>query len=149
MPPEIAQATAESWTLDYLILVGISSIGLYQIASVFAGLKGIGFLHNHWSQVLLGAALIAGAFVWFFLSEPNRNHLQHSVEGTQQLGLFLFGIVTAYIVTGILASLIQFGATRLARRPDNTPQWDLGMETLKHTTLIGGILGSIRPRLRR
>ena len=143
MPVDVPVAPS-SWLLHYYLLVFIASIGVYQAASTIAGLSGIGFLPYRRLRLLLGVMIIAGAFLWFFLSEPNRNHLQHYVEGAQQLGFFLLGIVTAYIANCVLASLIQIGATLAARRPSGPRQWDQGMETLKHSTLIGGIIGSIR-----
>ena len=80
--------------------------------------------------------------MWFFASE-NRN-FQHTVEGTQQLGLFLAAIVAAYVVSAILSSIIQLGTSLRRDNAIRGKQHDQGMETLKTTTLFGGIAASIR-----
>ena len=84
-------------TIDYFLFVFIAAIGVYQIAALTAGLRGLCFYRNSKIQAAFGVLAISGAVGWFFTAE-NRN-VQHNVEGTQQLGLFLMAIVSAYIVT--------------------------------------------------
>ncbi|UCC59422.1 MAG: hypothetical protein JSW38_05055 [Dehalococcoidia bacterium] len=130
--------------LDYFILVFVSSIGVYQIVSIPVGLKGLWFFTNRNVQYFIGFMAIAGVFSWFYTSE-HRN-IQHTVEGSQQLMLFLAAVISAYITTAIMASIIQAligskdGVTIAGK------QQDLGMEKLKSTTLLGGILSSLRQR---
>lgn len=127
---------------DYFILVCIASIGVYQIASIHAGLKGLWFFPWPKVQYVFGFLLIAGAFIWFFLSK-NRNY-QHSTEGSQQLFLFLCGIFAAYIFTAVISSFIQ--AKVKAQNASNVrgKQYEIGVETLKETTILGGIISSIK-----
>jgi hypothetical protein len=127
---------------DYFVLVLVASMGVYQIAAWHAGLKGLCFFGRPFLQYVLGLIAVGGAFGWFYGTE-NRNW-QHTVEGTQQLGLFLLAIVAAYLVTAIVASVIQARSMGRQSQPVRGRQHDQGFETLKHTTLVGGILSSLK-----
>jgi len=128
--------------LDYFLLVFMASFGVYQIASIPAKLEGLWLFRFSKVQYIFGVLAIVGAFGWFFTDEER--NVQHTVEGTEQLGLFLAAIVSAYVVTAILSSIIQarFGF------PKDTPikgkQHEQGVETLKSTTVFGGIVSSLR-----
>jgi len=131
-------------SLDYFILVFFSSVGVYQVVSIPVGLKGLWFFTCRKLQYAFGLLAMSGAFGWFYTSE-HRN-VQHTVEGSQQLVLFLAAIIIAYFITAVIASIIQ----ALAGSKDSViiegKQQDLGMEKLKSTTLLGGILSSLRKR---
>lgn len=129
-------------TLDYFMLVFISAVGVIQIAAVHAKLPGLWFFKHPGAQYVFGVLAIIGAFGWFFTTEER--NVRPVVEGTQQLGLFLAGILAAYLVTAILASFIQARVTTRPEHPVEGKQRDIGMETLKTTTLLGGILSSLR-----
>ena len=130
--------------LDYFLLVFISSFGVYQIASIPAKLEGLWLFRFSKVQYTFGALTIVGAFGWFFADEER--NVQHTVEGSEQLGLFLAAIVSSYVVTAILSSIVQ---ARLGS-PKDTPikgkQHEQGVETLKTTTLFGGIVSSLRKK---
>ena len=128
--------------LDYFLLVFTSSIGVYQIASIPAKLKGLWFFGHPVLQGFFGFAVIISSIGWFF-SDENRN-FQHTVEGAQQLGLFLFAIIAAYICTAIIASIIQSKVRARPEEPIMGKQHEEGIETLKSTTVLGGILSSLR-----
>jgi len=128
--------------LDYFLLVFIASFGVYQIASSHAKLKGLWFFRHPKVQYIFGVLVILGAFAWFYTDE-NRNW-QHTVEGAQQLLLFLAAILLAYVITAILASIIQARAIFRRENPTMGKQYEKGMETLKTTTVFGGILSSLR-----
>lgn len=130
--------------LDYFILVFVSSVGIYQIVSIPVGLKGLGFFAFKKLQYVFGFLVLAGAFSWFYTSE-HRNY-QHTVEGSQQLMLFLAAIITAYITTAVIASIIQALVGSKEREIIEGKQQDLGVEKLKSTTLLGGILHSLRKK---
>jgi len=127
---------------DYFLLVFLSAVGVIQIAAVHARLEGLWFFRHAKVQYAFGILAILGAFGWFFTGS-NRN-LQPNVEGAQQLGLFLAAIVTAYVATAILSSIIQARVGTKPEHPAEGKQEDLGMETLKTTTVLGGILSSLR-----
>lgn len=127
---------------DYFVLVFVGAVGVYQIAAVYAGLRGLCFFRHPVAQYLFGLLAIGGAFGWFYGTE-NRNW-QHTVEGAQQLGLFLLAIVMAYFATAIAASLIHARMTWSGSRVIEGRQHERGFETLKTTTFLGGILSSLR-----
>ena len=128
--------------LDYFLLVFTASIGLYQIVSIHAGLKGLWFFRHPKIQYIFGTLAVLGAYGWFFTT-GNRN-VQTLIEGTEQLGLFLGGIVAAYVVTAIMSSIIQAKVSSRGNNPRQEKQYELGVETLKTTTVLGGIRSSLR-----
>ena len=128
--------------LDYFLLVFIAAVGVYQIASIPGGLKGLWFFRQPCIQYFFGILAIIGSFGWFYTS-AERN-VQHTVEGSQQLMLFLGAIISSYFITAILASVIQAAVSTQGDNPVKGKQYDQGMYTLKTTTLLGGILSSLR-----
>lgn len=131
--------------LDYFLLVFISSFGVYQIASIPAKLEGLWlFRFSTKGQYIFGVLAIVGAFGWFFAAEER--NVQHTLEGSEQLGLFLAAIVSSYVVTAILASIIQAGLGIPKDTPIKGKQHEQGVETLKTTTVFGGIVSSLRKK---
>ena len=128
--------------LDYFVLVFLASIGVYQIVAVPAKLEGLWFFRNPKMQYFFGVLAIIGAFGWFY-TDQERN-IQHTVEGSQQLYLFLGAILAAYFITAILASIMQSKVSSQGSESVKKKQKDMGFETLKFTTLFGGILGSLK-----
>ena len=128
--------------LDYFILVFLSSLGVYQIAAIHAKLDGLCFFRQPVVQYIFGILAIIGAFGWFFTSKERNIHT--TIEGSQQLGLFLGSIVASWVFTNILASIMQAKVSSKGGNPREGKQYDMGMGTLKKTTLIGGIMSSLR-----
>jgi hypothetical protein len=128
--------------LDYFILVFISSLGVYQIVAINAKLDGLCFFRQPVIQYIFGILAIIGAFGWFFTSEERSIHT--TVEGAQQLGLFLGSIVASWVFTNILASIMQAKVNSQRGTPREGKQYDMGTETLKKTTLFGGISSSLK-----
>ncbi len=129
-------------TLDYFILVFISSLGVYQIAAIPAKLDGLCFFRQPVIQYIFGILAIIGVFGWFFTSTDRNIHT--AVEGSQQLGLFLGSIVASWVFTAILASIMQTKVSSQGSTPREDKQYNMGIETLKKTTLFGGIMSSLR-----
>jgi len=128
--------------LDYFILVFISSLGVYQIAAIPARLDGLCFFRTPVIQYIFGILAIIGAFGWFFTSKDRNVHTV--VEGSQQLGLFLASIVASYLFTAIMASIMQSRVNSKGGIPREDKQYNMGIETLKKTTLFGGIMSSLK-----
>jgi len=128
--------------LDYFILVFISSLGVYQIAAIHAKLDGLCFFRHPVIQYIFGILAIIGAFVWFFTSQDRNIHTK--VEGSQQLGLFLASIIASYAFTVILASIMQAKVNSGSAITREGKQYDMGVETLKKTTVFGAIMSSLR-----
>jgi hypothetical protein len=128
--------------LDYFILVFIASLGVYQIVSIYAKLDGVCLFKQRWLQYIFGLLAIAGAFGWFFTSKER--NVQHTVEGAQQLGLFLGAIVASWVVTNILASIIQAKVDTKIDAPGEEKQYKLGIENLKTRTFLGSIISNLK-----
>ena len=128
--------------LDYFLLVFIGSFGVYQIVANYAKLNGLCFFKQPIIQYIFGLLAIFGAFGWFFTSKER--NFQHTVEGAQQLGLFLGAILASYMVTAILAFIIQARVNTKNEDPSKQKQYEMGMETLKTKTLFGGIASSLK-----
>ena len=95
-----------SFILDYYLLVLLSASGLFQIAAAYAGLRGLLIFHGRWQAWLLGAALMAGAFVWFFLSQSrNVPDTALGMNGNEQFAYFFAGSGTALALNLVLSSL--------------------------------------------
>jgi len=132
---------------DYFLLVFIAAMGVYQIAAVHAGLRGLCFFKQPIVQSFFGAAAIVAAFAWFYTKE-DRN-VQHNVEGAQQLIFFLAAAILAYLVTVGLASIINARASSV---PGDNPRQhpaDLGIEALKAATLFQAVIARCRNSGRR
>lgn len=129
--------------LDYFILVLIASIGLYQIVAITAKLDGLCFFKRPLPQIVFGVLSIAVAYIWFFTSDER--NIQHQVEGSQQLGLFLSAIITGYVITGIISSAIQAKVKTRINNPEKEKAHEIGIESLKTNTF----LGSIRSRMKK
>jgi len=128
--------------LDYFVLVFVASMGVYQIVAIYAKLDGMCLFKQRPLQYFFGVLAIVGAFGWFFTTEER--NIQHTVEGSQQLGLFLGAIVASWVVTGILASIIQAKVDSTANAPTEGKQYKLGIENLKTRTLLGAIFSSLQ-----
>jgi hypothetical protein len=128
--------------LDYFILVFISSLGVYQIVAINAKLDGLCFFRQPVVQYIFGILAVIGAFGWFFTSKERNVHT--TIEGSQQLGLFLGSIIASYVFTNILASIMQAKVSSQGSTPREDKQYDMGTETLKKTTLFGGISSSLK-----
>ena len=129
-------------SLDYFIMAFIACCGVYQIASIPARLEGLWFFGSPRVQYFFGIMAIIGAIGWFFTNEER--NIQHTVEGSEQLALFLAAILSSYIVTVVLASIIQAkeDSSEYKDAADNDRS-EKGLEEMKNTT----ILNSIRKRL--
>jgi hypothetical protein len=128
--------------LDYFVLVFVASLGVYQIVSIYAKLDGICLFKQQWLQYIFGILALVGAFGWFFTSKER--NIQHTVEGAQQLGLFLGAIVASWVVTNILASIIQAKVDSAANAPSEGKHYILGIEDLKTRTLLGAIISRLK-----
>ena len=111
-----------SFILDYCVLVFWASCGVYQMAAAYGSLHGILLFKRRPVSFLLGLALVAGAFTWFFLSQSrNVPDSAHGMNGNEQFAYFFVGSGTGLAFTLILASVRN---------------WSLGVE---RTTLPPGL----------
>ena len=123
--------------LDYFLLVTLGCLGTIQIAAASAGIKGLSFFKKPLVGYIFGALVAMAAFGWFF-TIGNRN-TPSPIEGPQQVGMFLAGATSAYIITVAVSSLIKYRLSLQATASRCSEQTNSGIEILKETTLLGAI----------
>ena len=95
---------------DYLLLVFLGALGAVQISAARSHLLGLLFLRA-WPRAseVLGAALVIGAFAWFFSSGRGRNiaDTQGGLDGTDQAAFFSMAAATAVAFTLLMSSVVN------------------------------------------
>ena len=130
-----------SFILDYYLLVAVASCGLFQIVGALHGFQGMTFFNNRSASFLLGLAALAGAFTWFFLSEPrNVPDSALGLNGNEQFAYFFAGSGTGLAITLILASLRQL---RFGEEHGDLPG---GLDVLRESTYFRAIYRLLRRR---
>ena len=132
-----------SFVLDYFLLVIFASCGLYQMAAAYNDLRGLLFCRSRRWAFLLGLALWAGAFTWFFLSEPrNQPDTGLGLTGNEQFGFFFAGSGTGLTATLLLSSLRNWSLGRGASSPA------AGLDVLRESNYLRALYRTLRPWLR-
>ncbi len=136
-----------SFILDYFILVFLASTGVFQMATSSGGFCGLLFLKHRSQSLCLGLVLLAGAFAWFFLSEPrNVPDSALGMNGNEQFGYFFAGSGAGLTFTLIVSSLRNWSLG--AGKPASPP----GLDALRESSYLRALYRSItcyRPRIRR
>ena len=118
------------FVLDYCLLVFLSALGVVQIAAAANGLVGLLFIRHRTASLLLGAVLVVGAFLWFFLSEPrNIPDTADGLDGNQTAGLFAVAAGAAVMLTLLASSLRNRRLSRQGPLP-------AGLDALRETTYL-------------
>jgi len=127
-----------SFILDYYLLVFIASSGVFQVIGGLHGFQGMTFSNNRPVSILIGLAALAGAFTWFFLSQPrNVPDSALGLNGNEQFAYFFAGSGTALAFTLILSSLRQ-----LTIGPEQRELPD-GLDALRESTYFQAIYRGI------
>lgn len=79
-------------TLQYLLYVGLASLGVLQLAAARAGRSGLLLLPARSASALLGAGLLATGYASFFASA---RFGERGLEGAQLSGYFGIGALAA------------------------------------------------------
>ena len=140
----IATAVFDSFIFDYIALVFIASCGVFQIAAARNGLRGLMVIQRRRWCLLLGIALLAGAFSWFFLSEPrNVPDTSQGLTGNEQFGYFFAASGAGLVFTLLVSSLVNRGLGR--------DDWDLpaGIDALGRSNYFRPLYRTTRPLLLR
>jgi len=128
--------------LQYSLFVFLAAIGTIQLATAYAGLKGLQLVGSRRWAILMGVATLIGAFAWFF-GLVDRN--VRGLEGAEQTLLFVPAAVVAVAITGIAASLVH----RIGDSEEPTsgsmsrefgPNVTRGLEALRSRTYLDALL---------
>ena len=121
----------QSFILDYLILVFFGSRGVFQAAAAFNGLRSLMLFRSAAVSFLLGIALLAGAFAWFFVSGPrNMPDTGAGLTGNEQFGYFFAGDGGGLAFTLLVTSIRN---SRLGEGLSDMPQ---GMDALTKSNYL-------------
>ena len=125
------------FALDYLALIFLASLGVVQLAALNNGLKGLYFVGIPVLNLTIALALLVGAFLWFFLSEPrNLPDTGGGLDGNRQAILSVIGSVSAVIFTLAVTSL------RAAMSRQEKVSYMPGLEALKRSSYVSAVQGT-------
>jgi hypothetical protein len=125
--------------VDFLVMNLIGALAVLQIAAARGDLRGMMFLPSKRVTAALGFLALAGAFAWFFASEP-RNYADDAggLNGNEDAGLFCLACVLAIAFTLLSTSAINW---KLGRDKTSHPG---GIEALRETTFLRAFCGAVR-----
>ena len=123
-----------SFILDYYLLVFVASCGVFQIAAALEGLRGMLIFKYRPGSFLVGLALVAASFTWFFLSEPrNVPDSAHGMNGNEQFAYLFAGLGSGLAFTLVVASLRNW---TLGSRATVT---SLGLDVLRESSYASAL----------
>ena len=122
------------FALDYLALIFFASLGVIQLAALNNRLRSLYFVGIPILNLTFALVLVAGAFLWFFLSEPrNLPDTGGGLDGNRQATLSVVGSVSALIFTLAVTSL------RAAMRRQEKVSYVPGLESLKSSSYAAAV----------
>ena len=136
------------FAVEYLLFVFLTTLGAVQFTAARAGLGGL-LLLRQWPRATqyLAAALIVGAYLWFFFLSGPRNvpDTGDGLEGNTQAALFAIGAAAAVAVTFIVSSAVNhaWGAADEAAEPAQGPP-PTGIGRLSRTTFARAFAARVR-----
>ena len=107
-----------TFAIDYFLLVFVSGVFTIQIACTFGGLKGLLLIKSATATRVLGASIIAAAFVWFFgVAERNVNDYEGGLDSNEQGLLFFSAILVSGVFTFISSSVVNHRMREREKQP--------------------------------
>jgi hypothetical protein len=129
-----------SFIADYLILVFLSSCGVFQMAAAWNGLNGLLLLPRSVPSFALGAAACVAAGCWFFLSEPrNVPDTALGLNGNEQFGYFFAGSGLGLAFTLAVSTIVS--TLRTARSGASRNQIPKGLDALREFNYLQALPG--------
>lgn len=120
---------------QYLVFIFIACCGVLQASGAYGSLKGLLFFSGRLPSFLLGLALVAGAFVWFFTGEERAPPSGWPIiEGGPQAILFATGALLAFGFTVLLSSVLP------GRGSGKSNSRDDGLEALRKASYLNTLL---------
>lgn len=126
-----------SFEADYVLFIFLASLGVVQLAALKNRLRGLCFIRNPLLNLTLALALVAGSFLWFFISEPrNLPDTGDGLDGNQQAMFSVAAAISAVLFTLAATSLINLGIGKDGDKQDSGLQamrQDTYFSTLRRT----------------
>ena len=123
-----------SFEADYLLFIFLASLGVVQLAALKNRLKALCFTRIPVLNLALGLALLAGSFLWFFISEPrNLPDTGDGLNGNQQAMYSVAAAISAVLFTLAATSLINLG---IGRGRDGR---ESGLQAMRHITYFSAL----------
>ena len=127
-----------TFATDYYILVFVATIGVIQVAASFGGLNGLLFIKSSLVTRVLGIALAAAAFIWFFSTgDRNINDYEGGLDAPTQSLFFFFGSSTGFVFTFVVSTLVN------ARMNGGESSPEEGLDALRDTNYVRALAQSI------
>ena len=102
-----------SFAADYVLFIFLASLGVVQLAALKNRLKGLYFIRIPLLNFVAALVLVAGSFLWFFVSEPrNLPDTGGGLDGNQQAMFSVAAAVGAVLFTLATTSLLNAGLGR-------------------------------------
>ena len=129
------------FSAEYFILVVISAIGVFQLAALHGGLRGMLIFQSPGITKILGMAFPLTAAFWFFGTKDRKlsDHLGGLSSNEIALAFFL-GVVTAWVLTITISSLVNHNRWNKPAEPGD------GLDSLAKTTYFRALLDNLRNR---
>ena len=113
--------------LEYFGLVFLACLGVLQAAAAYNGLKGLSFFGRRLYGYLFAAFTVGPALAGFFTW--NGRNPTGVIEGQQQFGFFMLGLIAAVVFTLAVSSLLK------SSLPHGSPGHD-GLDALREVTFF-------------
>ena len=127
-----------TFATDYYILVFVATIGVIQVAASFGRLNGLLFIKSPIVTRVLGIALAAAAFIWFFSTgDRNINDYEGGLDAPTQSLFFFFGSSTGFVFTFVVSTLVN------ARMNGGEAPPEEGLDALRDTNYVRALAHSI------
>ena len=128
-----------SFTIDYLILIILASIGVIQLGALYGDLKGLLFSKSIVFTHFVGFSLPVISFTWFFMTDTrNINDYAGGLDSNIQALLFFLGALTGWILTTILSSIINIHMKSKDLSPFE------GLDSLKKTNYFNALIFNLK-----
>ena len=129
----------KAFSIDYYILVTVSAVGVFQLAAMHGGLRGILVFRPSRISVLLWAALPLAAVVWFFVTKDRKVSDHMGGLSSNEIALaFFVGVVTAWVLTVGVTSILNHSRGHEEVDPR------AGLGSLSQTTYLRAVLHNVR-----
>jgi hypothetical protein len=124
---------------DYFLLIMWGFCGVLQVTAAYNELYGLRIFAKRWKGYFAGTVITVSAFIWFFTS-GNRTIEGHitGVQGAEQVGLILAGVVVSIVITALSVSILHQRSKPKLIKPG------YGLEQIRNATFLQALFCIIK-----